>query len=422
MIEIIKKINIEKLILISIMVILIGIPVITFSIYTPFFIEFDELIPIKRFHILWLSVPFLVTLYILDLIINKKKINYVDILIYLLIILGIMSTIFAVDAHTSIYGANTRNEGLLSLLSYYFILLNFKNMTNEKYKKIVIKTLIILGVIQVIYGILQVYTNFSFIVHFSKPYMASGLSGNPNFLGSLMVMLASFMFALSMLEDKKKYVVLSVIFFMGICISTSTGPFISFLLVLLFFIIYYRKKIKWKRLLIIFTLFTTVYFATDYSVKYLHTNVFKNKIDANYNITSELKNLNLSNLGNGRVKIWKDTLPLVKKYWAFGAGLDNFGFVYGVRNGIYYDKAHNVYLQMAVTNGVFALITYLVLISIIFFKGLKIKDKIYIALFMAFIGYSIQAFTNISVIEVAPAFFIICGLLFGIINKKTVNE
>ena len=34
------------------------------------------------------------------------------------------------------------------------------------------------------------------------------------------------------------------------------------------------------------------------------------------------------------------------------------------------------------------------------------------ALFLAFVGYSVQAFFNISVIEVAPLFWIIIGLLY----------
>ena len=87
-------------------------------------------------------------------------------------------------------------------------------------------------------------------------------------------------------------------------------------------------------------------------------------------------------------------------------------------NGLHFDKAHNVYLQIAITNGVFALIIYLCLMAIIFFKGLKIKDKVYISLLMAFIGYCIQAFANISVVEVAPTFFVVCGLLLGKIEEN----
>lgn len=418
MIKVMKKINIEKLIFISIMIILIGVPLLIVFNYTCYCLNFKNPFLINRAHLLWWAVPILFILYILDLIFNKKKITYIDILIYLLIILGAISTIFAIDIGTSIYGEEIRNEGLLSLLSYYFILLNLKNMSNEKNRNIIIKTLIILGIVQFIYSILQVYTNLSFINRFN-PYMASGLSGNPNFLGSYMVILASLVFSMYMLERKRRYLLLSLVFFMGICLASSTGPFISFLLVIIFFTLFYRKKIKWKYLLKILLLFILTYFLVDFSVKYVHTNIFNNKINPNYNISMELKNLNLSNLGNGRVKLWKNSLPLVKKYWAVGAGLDNFRNAYNMMDGLNYDKAHNVYLQIAITNGIFALIIYLILIAIIFFKGLKIKESIYIAMLMAFTGYSIQAFANISVVEVAPTFFVICGLLLGKIQKNT---
>ena len=45
-----------------------------------------------------------------------------------------------------------------------------------------------------------------------------------------------------------------------------------------------------------------------------------------------------------------------------------------------------------------------------------------IALFIAFVGYSIQAFANISVIDVAPIFYIILGLLYTYVPKKNKEK
>lgn len=410
----IKKINIEKCIFLSIMFLLIAFPIIMIYRYTFLSIGLNKFPQINRAHLLWYVTIFLGVFYLFDLIFNKKKITYIDILIYLLIILGIISTIYAVDVHTSLYGEFGRNEGLFSLLSYYFIFLNLKNMTNEKYKKILIKTIIILGIFSLIYGILQVYTNLTFIMHYSKdPYMASGLSGNPNFFGSYMVILSSYVFSMYMLKREKKYLILSIVFFIGICLASSTGPFLSFALMIVFFIIYYHKRIKWIDFFKIVSLFVVFYFLVDFSVKYVHTNIFQNELNPQYNISADLKNLNLSSSGNGRLRIWKDSLDILKKNWVIGVGIDNFGRVYGIWENVYYDKAHNVYLQIAVTNGIFALIVYMTILLIIFLKSLKLKEAMYVSLFMSFIGYSIQAFTNISVIEVAPTFYVVCGLLFG---------
>ena len=419
----IKKISIEKLIFLSTMIILIGLPAIAVFTYLCYCLESRNIFMINRAYLLWWGVPVLFMLYILDIIVNGKKITYIDILVYLLIVLGIISTIFAVDPITSLFGARTRNEGLLSLLSYYFIMLNLKNMSNEKYKNIIIKTIISLGIVQMIYAILQVYTKFPLIIRSSQPYMAFGLCGHNNFFGSYMIILASFSFSMYMLEEKRKYLILSALFFMGICLCSSTGPFLSFLILIVFFAIFYRKKIKWKSLFKILSIFVFVYFFVDISVRFVQNNIFHRNVKSNYYMSSMVSDFSSSNLGNGRVELWKDSMPLLKKYWAFGAGIDNFGKVYVVKSdNLHFDKAHNVYLQIAITNGIFALIVYLVLMAIIFFKGLKIKEKIYISLLMAFIAYCVQAFANISVVEVAPTFFVICGLLLERIQKDRIRN
>lgn len=410
-----NKFNIEKYILMIIMIVLIGLPslkLLSYILYTSG-ILYDSF-QINQVYLLWLTIPFLFIVYILDIIINNKKINYVDIIIYFLIILSIVSTIFAVDRNISIYGEHKRNEGLLSIISYYLIFLNLKNITNKKYVNIIIKTIITVGIVQVIYAILQVYTEFNFIKHYSRPYMASSLSGNPNFFGGYMVMHTLIMFVLYMFKEKKIYLYLSVLFFIGLCLASSTGPFLGLIITIIFFTIFYRKKIDFKKLFKILFIYLIIFIVIDLSVKFVQENIFKNSIEDNYNITRELiKKGGTNGFGNGRLELWKNSLPLINKYWLTGAGLDNFGKVYGVRNGLYFDKAHNVYLQMIITNGLITLILYLVLCLICCLKSLKLKDELYISLFIAFVGYSIQAFANISVIDVAPTFFIIFGLLMA---------
>lgn len=411
-------ISIEKLNFISIMAVLIGIPAICIYIYTCNKLHIYNVININHAQILWWTLPVLVILYVLDMILHERKVTFIDILMYLLIILGILSTIFAVDMKTSIYGEHARDEGLLSLLSYYFIFLNVKNISNKKYKTIIINTIIILGLVNLTYGILQVYTNASFIIRSTSRFQALGLCGHPNFFGSYMVTLAAFAFSMYLLDRKKRYLILSMLFFMGICLCASTGPLLSFILMAIFFVIYYRKQINWKNLLKIVSLLVIIYFFVAYSVTFVQNKILNNnKVKSNYYMSSMVSDFRSDNLGNGRVKIWEGSLPLLKKYWPIGVGIDNFGKVYGVRGGLYYDKAHNIYLQMAITNGIFALIIYLTVIGYIFFKGLKIKDTKYISLLMAFVAYCIQAFANISVVEVAPTFFAISGLVLGKIQS-----
>ena len=193
-------------------------------------------------YVLWLSLPIFIVLYVINLI--YKKITYVDIITYVLIILALISTFFAQNINISIFGETNRNEGLLTILNYYFVFLNIKNISDKKCKEKIINLFFVLGVIQVVYGFLQVYTDFSFIKHFSKDYMAMGLCGNPNFFGSYMVMLVLISSTLYLLNKKNIYLILSIIYVLGLYLANSTAPFIGFVLGLIFLIIVYFKNIN----------------------------------------------------------------------------------------------------------------------------------------------------------------------------------
>ena len=88
-----------------------------------------------------------------------------------------------------------------------------------------------------------------------------------------------------------------------------------------------------------------------------------------------------------------------------------------------YDNAHNIYLHTLVSTGLLGLIPYLILCLLTFIKGLKLKDKNGILLFSGFVAYSIQGFANISVIQVAPIYYLIIGLILSIKEEpnKTSN-
>lgn len=421
----IKKNKFELIIYILLIVIMIGLPFIKLLSYILYLNgTIADSFLINEVYLLWGTIPLLFGTYLFGIITQRIKFNYIDTLIIILIFLGIISSIFAINKTLSILGESKRNEGLLSLLSYYLIFLNIKNIGNEKYKHNIIKIFIILGLFQVIYSILQVYTNFAYIKHYTRSYMAMGLCGNPNFLGSYMVMLTLFTSTYYLLENK--YLFLTMLFFIGICLAQSTGPLLGFIIAFIFLIIYYFKKIKKKKLIIIILVFISLFYTVDYSTKYVQTGIFNNEVDSDYNINDEIKESlttkkTKERIANGRIELWLDLLPYSKNYWLTGTGLDSIRLIYP-QNGrdLVYDKAHNIYLQTLLTNGLFALLTYLLLCLIIFIKGLKFKDTFYIGLYLSFIGYSIQGFANISVIDVAPYFFIILGLLsFNIkVNEK----
>jgi O-antigen ligase len=85
--------------------------------------------------------------------------------------------------------------------------------------------------------------------------------------------------------------------------------------------------------------------------------------------------------------------------------------------GVTIDKAHNEYLHIAVVTGIPSLLTYLSILVIIFWRNItQVKrDKTKLIVAFAVFAYLAQAFSNISVIAVAPLFWI----LLGYFSRKT---
>jgi len=423
---------IEKSIYTIVIATITGLPLINFLRYCNFLASTGYYQYFRQSYLIYTLLSMLLVIYIYGIIKKNFKITFTDILVYILAILGIISTIFAIDVKKSIFGEVIRYEGLLALFYYYLLFLNVKNIRSEKYKKNIIKVLINTTIVTFIYSVLQVYTDLPNIMHFTNPYMAHGTNGNPNFYGSYMVMLSLIPIVLYLIRGEKKYFILSILFFSGLCLANSSGPFLGFLLAYIFFFSVFFKKIKKKKFILLTLILVSMFFTIDKTVVFVHEVKFQNIISADYNLKKDMtnslkiirnslktgKSLKDQNLGSGRLYIWTNTIPAVKEHFWIGCGIDNFALVYPQSDYLIFDKAHNIYLQMLVTNGVFALITYCAICLNIFLYGFKFKKPIVIALFIAFVGYSIQAFANISVIDVAPIFYIILGILYTYVPKK----
>lgn len=420
-----NKISIEKIIYIVILLVMILIPLLKLSTYIPDIARlYTKYFEIKRVYVLWISIFFLLITYIYLLLSKKEKIGIIDIIIYILTVLAFISTKYAIDFEKSFFGEMYRNEGLLTIISYYLLILNGKSIKKEKYKKNIIKVFIFIGIFQSIYALLQSYTYLPFIRRHIIKYMAMGLCSNPNFFGSYMVMQVLIIGYMYIYNPKKRYLIIYILFGITLYLAESTGPALSAVLTLIFSLFIIPKK--WKKIMkLIIILFLSYVFA-NLSLRYVQTHKYKVIMLDDYEIAKEISKVTTKNteeIGNGRIMLWKNSLPLVKKYWLVGCGLDNFKDAYpNWGKSVKYDKAHNVYLQITITNGIPALTIFLVLLFLVFLKGIKYKDSLFTPMYMAFIGYSIQAFLNISVIDVAPYYYIIIGILLSKCEEKNILE
>ena len=352
---------------------------------------------------------------IILLIKGKYKKSPIHLCILAILVFSVISTIFARIYKVAILGFDNRYEGLL-VICYYLSLTFLTTLLDKKYKKIIANCIVITGLIQSIYGICQTY-NFPF-VHNQMKGIAQGFVTNPNFYGTYMILCLSYALGLYIDETKKIkniiYIIFSVILTVGVLISNAMSSVVGLMAVLLYILIYCIKK---KKILKIIATIIIVIVSVIITTNLGKTNVIKDVQTTSQEAMQVAKGNAQNSFGSGRMYIWKETLKIVPKYFWFGAGIDNLYYAFGVEPlkmeniDIAVDKAHNEYLQILVTEGIFTLISYIMLYFVVLKNGIKQSfkdDKIY--LILPIIGYLIQAFFNISVIEVAPIFYIALGL------------
>ncbi len=145
-------------------------------------------------------------------------------------------------------------------------------------------------------------------------------------------------------------------------------------------------------------------------------------------------------LASSRGYIWSRSLPMLRNTLLLGTGPDTFVFEFPQNDllGKLYaydsattivDKPHNLYLQIALNEGVIALLAFLGIILIYIVDSIKLyalKSKFTeneimgISVFLAVIGYLFAGIFNDSVISVAPIFWIVLGVGVAVnfINRK----
>ena len=114
-----KKINLDKILYILVLVIMIGIPVLKFMMYIPFIKNIDPYrVSRLRVYFFWISLLPSLFIYLYSVVSGERKITYIDYLIYFLIFTLFISSTFAIDFQKSIWGVDARYDGLLTLANY----------------------------------------------------------------------------------------------------------------------------------------------------------------------------------------------------------------------------------------------------------------------------------------------------------------
>jgi hypothetical protein len=127
---------------------------------------------------------------------------------------------------------------------------------------------------------------------------------------------------------------------------------------------------------------------------------------------------------------WSAGIEMIKNFPMFGVGLDSYGDWYRasrtveatLRRGpnIVSNAAHNVFIDIGATAGIFALLAYLTVVVLGFRAMWRISkisksfDPFIIAIFVAWVGYLVQSVISINNIALAIWGWVLPGLLIAI--------
>lgn len=383
-------------------------------------------------------------IYIFNKVLNKIKFDIYDLIMLLLVIFGVISTIYAIDFDAALHGFSGRYEGLLQIVTYYILFLNCKNIDNKICKYILISVIILLGCFQAIYGVLQFADVSRFLDHeiIRKRFYSTGVEVNPNFFSTAMILtlalsIGIYMFKKNVFVSIVTLITSSVLFFGLLCSGAMSGMVAFIALIIVIFILFFvlRPNIWWTiSKVVIMTVCLSIVF---YQFNKLDGGYYSYQMETTaFEFGEAITGESMPWHGTGRIHIWTETLKVVPDNLWNGVGIDNFFNAFGeneilvdIESKLAVDKAHNEYLQKLVTEGIFSFIVYMGLLLLLgiksivkIFKERQKDDVLFITLFLSFGVYCVQAFFNISVISVAPLFYIVMGLLCSLVKKKVKYE
>jgi putative inorganic carbon (HCO3(-)) transporter len=360
---------------------------------------------------------------------NLIKNDSINKLLCIYLILLVTSVFFASNKVLAIFGNPGRWEGLITIILYMSLFIIARSFTklDDKFLMIVIVTACIVS----IYGIMQTFGIDPFprdVLRNNWARNAFSTMGNQNFLGSYLVLILPISIYLFVIKEKYLGVLSYVILFYCLLSTNTRGAWLGAIFCIITFavvhFIYYRYTMKeFSKYIILFILTVSIVLVYNYNTGGALLSRF-------LTISSDAKGFlamgeTSDYMGSNRGFIWKRVVELIKKRPFVGYGIENLGEAFDqyykndileiLKLDLSVDKAHNEYLNIAVTTGVPSLIAYMSFVILIFKNGFKNVRHNFVAILLvsSVTGYLTAAFFNISVVAVAYIYWIFLGLLAG---------
>lgn len=329
-------------------------------------------------------------------------------LLTVLVVITVISTVFSIDVPVSIIGSETAPEGLMILFICYGVF-----MVTRTYKVVQTRTIVIglwLSAVVAVIALVEYSGLTNFIITYFHGYVVSrndfSTIGNRNFIGTFSVLLIPTVLGMIIYYRSYKSSFVLALLVGLMVISQTRSAYIAFGVILLLFLrLTLHNQQHFLRTVIIMMvmvgiLIGGVYLLTfilkDYRVAHRLLSLAREILGIFSGITG--------NMGSYRVAIWGALLPEVLTYFWYGSGPDTVDAVareighLGIQN-LYYQKAHNQWLQMALTQGVPYLLVYIAFVGTCLKKLMDQTNSNFWArvIIITIVAYEMQGMFSISV-------------------------
>jgi O-antigen ligase len=321
---------------------------------------------------------------------NRFRLDWLTITFFLLIVFMFISSLFGADFNFSFWSNTERGEGILlwlHLFAFFVVLRNF--VKGSRAWSWLFDMFVIAAQVVAVLGLFQ-YFDFDFVnkTGAGNERIASTI-GNAAYLGGYMLF-AAFLALYLAVKRRKKWLLIyyiPVIFLdIFILIQTGTrGAFLALLVSVALFLLYNLFRLSNKKLKI-YALAGVILFAILSSFVYINKD---SQWVANNFTLNRLTSISLSErTAQTRFMTWNSAWQGFKERPILGYGQENFYVVFNkyfnpeiyshAGSRIWFDRAHNIFLDHLATGGLIGLLLYSILIFgpawVLFKKGVLRKS------------------------------------------------
>ena len=382
----------------------------------------------------------------LNLLMNKGKRHWSDFFFITLHIFMFLSLIFSQNMKSIQEAAFGDVEYPYDVIGYYCAMFAAFRMSSQKYRKAVISAFVGISIIQFTAGVFQTFDMRIMYPMWPQvgynEFAIYGVTQNANYYGGLTVLFFGLLTSLFIFTEKK-----TLRIFFGVLLTVCTYcsansmarlAWVGDTVIILFLFISLTIMIRKKRLenryrkYMKHLLFSLVVILAGVILAMLNPNERPGLYYHLFKITQEGYD-DPGELGSGRLRIWYFCLASVPKHWLTGIGFSNLEqcftenpeYINYIQGRYKTPHAHNVYIHILATQGVFSLINYMTFLIISTVKAVKKiintddnKERILTWTFLAmFTGYAVASFFNCRISYIEFYFYIVIGLMNPIIAE-----